>query len=170
MKLIKKLLNMIYTREVITLFIVFIAIFGIHQTSWLFIAKVMLDVIIMFISSLIVFIHGEKRYTYKQYGYKNGVANAISGISFFIWLLSIGVLLSISCMYFMDTQPSYTKHYVYTPVSVIKDSNEVSVIGKNIILKSDKISDYLSNDLKICKDEQYSAAKIRLSDKIYICK
>ena len=166
MKLIKKLLNMIYTREVITLFIVFIAIFGIHQTSWLFIAKVMLDVIIMFISSLIVFIHVE----YKLYGYKNGVANAISGVSFFIWLLSIGVLLSISCMYFMDAQPSYTKHYVYTPVSVIKDSNEVSVIGKNIILKSDKISDYLSNDLKICKDEQYSAAKIRLSDKVYICK
>lgn len=166
MKLIKKLLNMIYTREVITLFIVFIAIFGIHQTSWLFIAKVMLDVIIMFISSLIVFIHVE----YKLYGYKNGVANAISGVSFFIWLLSIGVLLSISCMYFMDAQPSYTKHYVYTPVSVIKDSNEVSVIGKTQILKSDKISDYLSNDLKICKDEQYSAAKIRLSDKIYICK
>ena len=166
MKLIKKLLNMIYTREVITLFIVFIAIFGIHQTSWLFIAKVMLDVIIMFISSLIVFIHVE----YKLYGYKNGVANAISGVSFFIWLLSIGVLLSISCMYFMDAQPSYTKHYVYTPVSVIKDSNEVSVIGKNVILKSDKISDYLSNDLKICKDELYSAAKIRLSDKIYICK
>ena len=166
MKLIKKLLNMIYTREVITLFIVFIAIFGIHQTSWLFIAKVMLDVIIMFISSLIVFIHVE----YKLYGYKNGVANAISGISFFIWLLSIGVLLSISCVYFMDTQPSYTKHYVYTPVSVIKDSNEVSVIGKTQILKSDKISDYLSNDLKICKDELYSAAKIRLSDKVYICK
>ena len=166
MKLIKKLLNMIYTREVITLFIVFIAIFGIHQTSWLFIAKVMLDVIIMFISSLIVFIHVE----YKLYGYKNGVANAISGVSFFIWLLSIGVLLSISCMYFMDAQPSYTKHYVYTPVSVIKDSNEVSVIGKNVILKSDKISDYLSNDLKICKDELYSAAKIRLSDKVYICK
>ena len=166
MKLIKKLLNMIYTREVITLFIVFIAIFGIHQTSWLFIAKVMLDVIIMFISSLIVFIHVE----YKLYGYKNRFANAISGVSFFIWLLSIGVLLSISCMYFMDAQPSYTKHYVYTPVSVIKDSNEVSVIGKNIILKSDKISDYLSNDLKICKDELYSAAKIRLSDKVYICK
>lgn len=166
MKLIKKLLNMIYTREVITLFIVFIAIFGIHQTSWLFIAKVMLDVIIMFISSLIVFIHVE----YKLYGYKNGVANAISGVSFFIWLLSIGVLLSISCMYFMDAQPSYTKHYVYTPVSVIKDSNEVSVIGKTQILKSDKISDYLSNDLKICKDELYSAAKIRLSDKVYICK
>ena len=166
MKLIKKLLNMIYTREVITLFIVFIAIFGIHQTSWLFIAKVMLDVIIMFISSLFVFIHVE----YKLYGYKNRFANAISGISFFIWLLSIGVLLSISCVYFMDAQPSYTKHYVYTPVSVIKDSNEVSVIGKNIILKSDKISDYLSNDLKICKDEQYSAAKIRLSDKVYICK
>ena len=166
MKLIKKLLNMIYTREVITLFIVFIAIFGIHQTSWLFIAKVMLDVIIMFISSLIVFIHVE----YKLYGYKNGVANAISGISFVICLLSIGVLLSISCMYFMDTQPSYTKHYVYTPVSVIKDSNEVSVIGKTQILKSDKISDYLSNDLKICKDELYSAAKIRLSDKVYICK
>ena len=166
MKLIKKLLNMIYTREVITLFIVFIAIFGIHQTSWLFISKVMLDVIIMFISSLIVFIHVE----YKLYGYKNGVANAISVISFFIWLLSIGVLLSISCMYFMDTQPSYTKHYVYTPVSVIKDSNEVSVIGKTQILKSDKISDYLSNDLKICKDELYSAAKIRLSDKVYICK
>ena len=166
MKLIKKLLNMIYTREVITLFIVFIAIFGIHQTSWLFIAKVMLDVIIMFISSLIVFIHVE----YKLYGYKNGVANAISGISFFIWLLSIGGLLSISCMYFMDAQPSYTKHYVYTPVSVIKDSNEVSVIGKTQILKSDKISDYLSNDLKICKDELYSAAKIRLSDKVYICK
>ena len=166
MKLIKKLLTMIYTREVITVLIVFIAIFGIHQTSWLFIAKVMLDVIIMFISSLIVFIHVE----YKLYGYKNGVANAISGVSFFIWLLSIGVLLSISCVYFMDAQPSYTKHYVYTPVSVIKDSNEVSVIGKNVILKSDKISDYLSNDLKICKDEQYSAAKIRLSDKIYICK
>ena len=166
MKLIKKLLNMIYTREVITLFIVFIAIFGIHQTSWLFIAKVMLDVIIMFISSLIVFIHVE----YKLYGYKNGVANAISGVSFFIWLLSIGVLLSISCVYFMDAQPSYTKHYVYTPVSVIKDSNEVSVIGKTQILKSDKISDYLSNDLKICKDELYSAAKIRLSDKVYICK
>ena len=166
MKLIKKLLNMIYTREVITLFIVFIAIFGIHQTSWLFISKVMIDVIIMFISSLIVFIHVE----YKLYGYKNGVANAISGISFVICFLSIGVLLSISCMYFMDTQPSYTKHYVYTPVSVIKDSNEVSVIGKTQILKSDKISDYLSNDLKICKDEQYSAAKIRLSDKIYICK
>lgn len=166
MKLIKKLLNMIYTREVITLFIVFIAIFGIQQTSWLFIAKVMLDVIIMFISSLIVFIHVE----YKLYGYKNGVANAISGVSFFIWLLSIGVLLSISCMYFMDAQPSYTKHYVYTPVSVIKDSNEVSVIGKTQILKSDKISDYLSNDLKICKDELYSAAKIRLSDKVYICK
>ena len=166
MKLIKKLLNMIYTREVITLFIVFIAIFGIHQTSWLFIAKVMLDVIIMFISSLIVFIHVE----YKLYGYKNRFANAISGVSFFIWLLSIGVLLSISCMYFMDAQPSYTKHYVYTPVSVIKDSNEVSVIGKTQILKSDKISDYLSNDLKICKDELYSAAKIRLSDKVYICK
>lgn len=166
MKLIKKLLNMIYTREVITLFIVFIAIFGIHQTSWLFIAKVMLDVIIMFISSLFVFIHVE----YKLYGYKNRFANAISGISFFIWLLSIGVLLSISCVYFMDAQPSYTKHYVYTPVSVIKDSNEVSVIGKTQILKSDKISDYLSNDLKICKDEQYSAAKIRLSDKVYICK
>ena len=166
MKLIKKLLNMIYTREVITLFIVFIAIFGIHQTSWLFISKVMIDVIIMFISSLIVFIHVE----YKLYGYKNRFANAISGISFFIWLLSIGVLLSISCVYFMDTQPSYTKHYVYTPVSVIKDSNEVSVIGKTQILKSDKISDYLSNDLKICKDEQYSAAKIRLSDKVYICK
>ena len=166
MKLIKKLLNMIYTREVITLFIVFIAIFGIHQTSWLFISKVMLDVIIMFISSLIVFIHVE----YKQYGYKNRFANAISGISFFIWLLSIGVLLSISCMYFMDAQPSYTKLYVYTPVSVIKDSNEVSVIGKTQILKSDKISDYLSNDLKICKDELYSAAKIRLSDKVYICK
>lgn len=166
MKLIKKLLNMIYTREVITLFIVFIAIFGIHQTSWLFISKVMLDVIIMFISSLIVFIHVE----YKLYGYKNGVANAISGVSFFIWLLSIGVLLSISCMYFMDAQPSYTKHYVYTPVSVIKDSNEVSVIGKTQILKSDKISDYLSNDLKICKDERYSTAKIRLSDKVYICK
>ena len=166
MKLIKKLLNMIYTREVITLFIVFIAIFGIHQTSWLFISKVMLDVIIMFISSLIVFIHVE----YKLYGYKNGVANAISGVSFFIWLLSIGGLLSISCMYFMDAQPSYTKHYVYTPVSVIKDSNEVSVIGKTQILKSDKISDYLSNDLKICKDELYSAAKIRLSDKVYICK
>ena len=166
MKLIKKLLNMIYTREVITLFIVFIAIFGIHQTSWLFIAKVMLDVIIMFISSLFVFIHVE----YKLYGYKNRFANAISGISFFIWLLSIGVLLSISCVYFMDAQPSYTKHYVYTPVSVIKDSNEVSVIGKTQILKSDKISDYLSNDLKICKDELYSAAKIRLSDKVYICK
>lgn len=166
MKLIKKLLTMIYTREVITVLIVFIAIFGIHQTSWLFIAKVMLDVIIMFISSLIVFIHVE----YKLYGYKNGVANAISGVSFFIWLLSIGVLLSISCVYFMDAQPSYTKHYVYTPVSVIKDSNEVSVIGKNVILKSDKISDYLSKNLKICKDEQYSAAKIRLSDKIYICK
>ena len=166
MKLIKKLLNMIYTREVITLFIVFIAIFGIHQTSWLFIAKVMLDVIIMFISSLFVFIHVE----YKLYGYKNRFANAISGISFFIWLLSIGVLLSISCVYFMDAQPSYTKLYVYTPVSVIKDSNEVSVIGKTQILKSDKISDYLSNDLKICKDELYSAAKIRLSDKVYICK
>ena len=120
----------------------------------------------MFISSLIVFIHVE----YKLYGYKNGVANAISGISFVICLLSIGVLLSISCVYFMDTQPSYTKHYVYTPVSVIKDSNEVSVIGKTQILKSDKISDYLSNDLKICKDELYNAFGFRLKDKIYICK
>lgn len=65
---------------------------------------------------------------------------------------------------------SYTKLYKYTPISVIKDSTQVTLVGKTQMLTSVKIYDYLSNDLKICKEERYNVLKIRLTDKLYICK
>lgn len=169
MSFIKKVLKMKYIREVILFSIAFIAIFSIHRfANRSMIGKLVFDFNITFILSIFAFAHLEKETRY--YYYSNKVHSFLTGLSFAIIIFSVCGLIPCCVSYSVDAQPSYTKHYVYTPVSVIKDSNEVSVIGKNVILKSDKISDYLSNDLKICKDELYSAAKIRLSDKIYICK
>ena len=167
MSFIKKLLKMKYIREVILFSIAFIAIFSIHRfANELMIGKLVCDFSITFILSIFAFVHLEKETRY--YYYK--VHSFLIGLSFAIIIFSVVGLISCCISYGVDAQLAYTKHYIYQPRQIIKDSNEVIVIGKNIILKSDKISDYLSNDLKICKDERYSTAKIRLSDKVYICK
>lgn len=166
MSFIKKVLKMKYIREVILFSIAFIAIFSIHQfANELMIVKLVNDFSITFILSIFAFAHLEK-----ETKYCNKVHSFLTGLSFAIIIFSVCGLIPCCVSYSVDAQLAYTKHYIYQPRQIIKDSNEVSVIGKNIILKSDKISDYLSNDLKICKDERYSTAKIRLSDKVYICK
>ena len=168
MSFIKKLLKMKYIREVILFSIAFIAIFSIHRfANELMIVKLVNDFSITFILSIFAFAHLEKE---TRYYYCNKVHSFLTGLSFAIIIFSVCGLIPCCVSYSVDAQLAYTKHYIYQPRQIIKDSNEVSVIGKNIILKSDKISDYLSNDLKICKDERYSTAKIRLSDKVYICK
>ena len=168
MSFIKKLLKIKYIREVILFSIAFIAIFSIHQfANELMIVKLVNDFSITFILSIFAFAHLEKE---TRYYYCNKVHSFLIGLSFAIIIFSVVGLISCCISYGVDAQLAYTKHYIYQPRQIIKDSNEVSVIGKNVILKSDKISDYLSNDLKICKDERYSTAKIRLSDKVYICK
>lgn len=168
MSFIKKLLKMKYIREVILFSIAFIAIFSIHQfANELMIVKLVNDFSITFILSIFAFAHLEKE---TRYYYCNKVHSFLIGLSFAIIIFSLVGLIACCVSYGVDAQLAYTKHYIYQPRQIIKDSNEVIVIGKNVILKSDKISDYLSNDLKICKDERYSTAKIRLSDKVYICK
>jgi hypothetical protein len=167
MSFIKKLMNMKYTREVILFGIAVIAIFGIHQSNELMIVKIIFDFGITFTLGILMFAHLEKE---TSYYYCNTVLSFLTGLSFAIIVFSICGLIPCCVSYAVDAQLVYTKHYIYQPRKIIKDSNEVTVIGKNIILKSDKISDYLSNDLKICKDERYSTAKIRLSDIVYICK
>ena len=154
-----------YIREVILFCIAIITIFAIHQSNELTIVKLVWDFGITFILGILAFSHLEK-----QTKYCNKVHSFLTGLSFAIILFSVCGLIPCCASYGVDAQLAYTKHYIYQPRQIIKDSNEVSVIGKNVILKSDKISDYLSNDLKICKDERYSTAKIRLSDKVYICK
>lgn len=166
MSFIKKLLKMKYIIEVILFSIAFIAIFSIHQfANQLMIVKLVCDFNIAFILSIFAFAH-----LGKETKYCNKVHSFLIGLSFAIIIFSVVGLIPCCVSYSVDAQLAYTKHYIYQPRQIIKDSNEVIVIGKNIILKSDKISDYLSNDLKICKDERYSTAKIRLSDKVYICK
>ena len=165
MSFIKKVLKMKYIIEVILFCIAIITIFAIHQSNELTIVKIVWGFGLTFILSIFAFAHLEK-----ETKYCNKVHSFLTGLSFAIIIFSVCGLIPCCVSYSVDAQLAYTKHYIYQPRQIIKDSNEVSVIGKNIILKSDKISDYLSNDLKICKDELYSAAKIRLSDKIYICK
>lgn len=165
MNFIKKLLQMTYTREVFILFIAIIAMFCIHQTSVLFLAKIILDLSVTGLSGSFAFAHLEN-------GKKNnkGFRSFLIFLSFAIILFSICGLIATIPGYLLDEESSYTKHYVYQPIQIVKDSNEIRVIGKTQILRSDKISDYISKDLKICKDERYSAVMIRLSDNVYICK
>lgn len=170
MKFIKKLLNFTYTREVILLIIAYTVIYAIHQTPWLLKSKFILDTIVLIISGGFAFSHltdlSNKSNSKRRDEYNSGLLS----ISFATILFSIVALIALSAGYFLDVEESYTKHYMYQPIQIVKDNNEVQVIGKTQILRSSKISDYLSNDLKICKDEQYSAARIRLSDNVYICK
>jgi hypothetical protein len=166
MKLIKKLLKMTYTREVLLLFIVSIAVFSIYQTSWLTVSKILLTALITGIFGSFAFNHLDDGRSHHNKRFHNFLLS----LFFAIILFSICVLISFGIGYFMDEQPSYTNHYVYPPIQIVKDSNEVRVIGKTQIFRSVKITDYLSNDLKICKDERYSTGRIRLSDSLYICK
>lgn len=168
MSFIKKLLKMKYIREVILFSIAFIAIFSIHQfANQLMIVKLVFDFNIAFILSIFAFSHLEKE---TGYYYCNKVHSFLTGLSFGLLVFSIvGSVVSI-LTYILDEQLAYTKHYVYQPKHIIKDPNEVILIGNTQILRSDKISEYNSKNLKICKNERYNSARFRLSDSLYICK
>lgn len=160
-----------YTMVIILSVISVIAIYGISQMPWLFRTKSLLNsIIIASLSFYIVYTIIKSNLVYGTIGIKNIAMSAFFCIGVFSGICGSVLALVQGIGYFFDVEKAYTEHYMYQPIQIIKDTDEVRVIGKTQILRSSKVSDYTSSDLKICKDEQYSAAKIRLKDKVYICR
>lgn len=156
---LKNIIKMKYAFEIIAILVGLVLCIIVGNTDYLFVNKLMLDTIIISIVSTSCFFHVENRL------WKLAVPFLV------IMLLSIIASMCLFDTYGWHPYDSYTKIHKYIPVSVIKDSSlyQVKVIGKNKMLISNKAKDYLSNNLKICKEEHYNSLKIRLDDSVYIC-
>ena len=159
MEFINIIIKMKYAFEIIAILVGLVLCIIVGNTNYLFVNKLMLDTIIISIVSTSCFFHVENRL------WKLAVPFLV------IMLLSIIASMCLFDTYGWHPYDSYTKIHKYIPVSVIKDSSlyQVKVIGKNKMLISNKAKDYLSNNLKICKEEHYNSLKIRLDDSAYIC-
>jgi len=159
MRYIKNIIKMKYLFEIIAILVGLVLCIIIGNTDYLFVNKLMLASIIIFIVSTYCFLHLEHTL------YKLAILFLI------IIVLSMITSLILFDTYGCHPYNSYTKIHKYIPVSIIKDSSlyQVKVIGKTKMLISDKAKDYLSNNLKICKEEHYNSLKIRLDDSVYIC-
>ena len=156
---LKNIIKMKYAFEIIAILVGLVLCIIVGNTDYLFVNKLMLDTIIISIVSTSCFFHVDNRL------WKLAVPFLV------IVLLSIIASMCLFDTYGWHPYDSYTKIHKYIPVSVIKDSSlyQVKVIGKNKMLISNKAKDYLSNNLKICKEEHYNSLKIRLDDSVYIC-
>lgn len=159
MKFIKNIIKMKYLFEIIAILVGLVLCIIIGNTDYLFVNKLMLASIIIFIVSTFCFLH---------------IENSLWKLAILFLIITVSSL--ITSLILFDTYGchpynAYTKIHKYIPESVIKDSSlyQVKVIGKNKMLISDKAKDYLSNNLKICKEEHYNSLKIRLDDSVYIC-
>jgi hypothetical protein len=159
MEFINIIIKMKYAFEIIAILVGLVLCIIVGNTNYLFVNKLMLDTIIISIVSTSCFFHVDNRL------WKLAVPFLV------IMLLSIIASMCLFDTYGWHPYDSYTKIHKYIPVSVIKDSSlyQVKVIGKNKMLISNKAKDYLSNNLKICKEEHYNSLKIRLDDSVYIC-
>lgn len=159
MEFINIIIKMKYAFEIIAILVGLVLCIIVGNTNYLFVNKLMLDTIIISIVSTSCFFHVDNRL------WKLAVPFLV------IMLLSIIASMCLFDTYGWHPYDSYTKIHKYIPESVIKDSSlyQVKVIGKNKMLISDKAKDYLSNNLKICKEEHYNSLKIRLDDSVYIC-
>lgn len=156
---LKNIIKMKYAFEIIAILVGLVLCIIVGNTDYLFVNKLMLDTIIIFIVSTSCFFHVDNRL------WKLAVPFLV------IVLLSIIASMLLFDTYGCHPYNAYTKIHKYIPESVIRDSSlyQVKVIGKTKMLISDKTKDYLSNNLKICKAEHYNSLKIRLDDSVYIC-
>ena len=159
MRYIKNIIKMKYLFEIIAILVGLVLCIIIGNTDYLFVNKLMLASIIIFIVSTFCFLH---------------IENSLWKLAILFLIITLSSL--ITSLILFDTYGchpynAYTKIHKYIPESVIKDSSlyQVKVIGKTKMLISDKAKDYLSNNLKICKEEHYNSLKIRLDDSVYIC-
>jgi len=160
MQLIKKLLKSSYFHILVLVLIGGFGIFSISNLSLISEIKSLLVCILIFIISLFIF----TLLINKNRDSNLAILFFISGLISFMSSL----LILIICM--CCPAESYTKTQVYNPIQITRDTSEVRVIGKTQILRTNTISAYFSKNLKICKDEQYSAFGFRLMDNLYICK
>lgn len=160
MQLLRTLLKSSYFHILLLLLIGGFGIFSIFNLSLIDEIKTILVFSLTFSISLLIFILLINK----------NINTNLSALFFLFSLISFisFILMLIICM--ASPVKSYTKLHVYNPIQITRDTTEVRVIGKTQILRSKDINTYFSKNLKICKDEQYSAFGFRLKDKIYICK
>jgi hypothetical protein len=160
---LKNIIKMKYTFEIIMIILGLVFYIIIGNTDCLFVNKLMLDINMLFILSIYCFLHCFLNVEYNLY--------KLAILFLIIMMSSLTTSAILFDTYGWHPYDSYTKIHKYIPVSVIKDSSlyQVKVIGKNKMLISNKAKDYLSNNLKICKEEHYNSLKIRLDDSVYIC-
>jgi predicted membrane protein len=94
----------------------------------------------------------------------NKILSGITGILFFIILLSVISAGSTFLCAMLESESRFSFFYAYNPTKIERDSAQITVKGKIVELKSSDIGIYNAKNIVICKEERYTSFHKRMKD------